>query len=183
MANPIGVFEDIQTAARRRLFTVWGIPWLATPWAWLSIPAFLFAGVLIATFSGVGGSGEATFGIGLVYGALLFGMNILHTAGHMLSSTLVGARMDAVLVTATRHITLYNGPQDDLPSRIHVGRALGGPLMNIAVGLVALALAGAAGGRYVGFFGTVNLVVGLVALLPIRSVDGEVIWREMRGGR
>lgn len=179
MANPLGVFEDIDTAARRRLFSFLGVPWLATPWAWVSVPGFLALGVLIAAAGGVGDSGEECFMIGLGYGALIFAANILHTVGHILSARAAGGPVDTVLITATRHLTLYLGAQDGVPRRTHLGRALGGPLMNLTLGLIVLALAGS--GRFLGFFGTVNLVIGVGALLPIRSVDGEVIWRETLG--
>ncbi|MBN1202837.1 MAG: hypothetical protein JXJ20_13380 [Anaerolineae bacterium] len=180
MANPMGVFEDIQTTPRRPLFTLLGVRWLATPYAVLSIPIFVGLGVVIGLVGSAGETPGTSLLIGLVYGLLLFLMNVLHSLGHILSGKLVGAPMDANLVTATRHINIYDGPQDGYPRRVHLGRALGGPLMNILVGIVTLIVWALVGGDVLRFFAVVNLVAGIGSLAPVRSVDGEVIWRELR---
>lgn len=174
MAQPLGVFEDIHTAPRRKLFTLWGVRWLATTTAWLSVPLFLAAGIVLALLGG------DSFGHGLALGAAIFVANVVHSFGHILSGKAVGAPMHANLVTATRHINLYTGPQEGLPARVHLGRALGGPLTNLIVGLLALILHFSAGGTLLRTFGMVNVVIGVGAFAPIPSADGEVIWRELR---
>ncbi len=61
-----------------------------------------------------------------------------------------------------------------------LGRALGGPLFSIAAGAIALGVWAGVEGTLLLFFALVNLLVGFGVLLPFPSVDGEVIWRELR---
>ncbi len=177
MTQPLGVFENIRTTPRRKLFRFLGVDWVATPYAWLSVPNFLAAGIVLALVSRWGEPVGEVLRAGVISGVLLFVMNIVHTIGHILGGHAVNAVMDANLVTATRHINLYLDDPPDLPRRVHLSRAGGGPLLNIAVGLV-IALVGA--GAWVSTFGMYNLVAGIGSLAPVHSVDGEVIWRELR---
>jgi len=179
MGNPLMVFENVKTAPRRRLFTLWGVPWLATPWAWASVPAFLAAGIVLAMIAGAGESGEERAVLGLGYGVLLLIANVLHSLGHIIGGKWAGHPMDANLVTATRHINIYRGHQGHLPRRVHLGRALGGPVMNLVVGILALIVGQVVEGSLIDSFGVMNVALGVVALAPIPTVDGEVIWREL----
>jgi hypothetical protein len=179
MSNPLMVFENIKTAPRRRLFTLWGVPWLATPWAWASVPAYLAAGIALAVIVGAGESGEERFTLGLGYGVLLLIVSILHSVGHIIGGKWAGHPMDANLITATRHVNIYRGHQGHLPRRVHLGRALGGPVMNLVAGAVALIVGQVVEGSLIDSFGMINLVAGLLAFLPIPTIDGEVIWREI----
>lgn len=181
MTNPLGVFEDIHTARRYDLFTLFGVRWLATPNAWMSIPGYLAAGFACAFALHLNQPGTDIVIGGITYGILLLLTNALHSVGHILGGKLAGAPMDANLVTATRHINLYSGSQEGLPSRVHLARASGGPVMNALIGVLALLLwFGLDGGDLLGFFGAINVLAGAGSLLPVRSVDGEVIWRELR---
>lgn len=180
MTQPLGVFENIQTTPRRKLFRFLGVDWVATPYAWLSVPNFLAAGIVLSAIARWGDPPGDVLLAGVISGALLFVMNIVHTIGHILGGHAVNAVMDANLVTATRHINLYVDDPPDLPRRVHLARASGGPLFNIVVGLVMLVLALAFGGAWMHTFGVYNLVAGIGSLAPVHSVDGEVIWRELR---
>jgi len=104
---------------------------------------------------------------------------VLHSVGHIIGGKLVGHPMDANLVTATRQINIYRGHQGHLPRRVHLGRALGGPVMNLLVGIIALIVGQAVEGQLIDAFGIINLVFAVLAFAPIPTVDGEVIWREL----
>jgi Zn-dependent protease len=108
---------------------------------------------------------------------------LFHSFGHILSGKMVHSAMDELLIASTRHVNLYLGDQSLVPGSIHVIRSLGGPLFNILVaglcyilkpimpaGLPSMLLASLI---------SVNLFFGLGGLLPIPTVDGEVIWREI----
>jgi hypothetical protein len=174
MTQPLLVAENIDTTPRRTLFMFLGVPWTATPQAWLGVLAQMTFGVAAAVVMGVG------LASGLLWGVLVVLSVALHSIGHILGGLSVGSPMDENLVTATRHVNIYRNDPPDLPSRVHLGRALGGPLMNLAVGVLGLAIFGLSGSLTLLLFGGFNLFVGIGALAPVPSVDGEVIWRELR---
>jgi Zn-dependent protease len=109
---------------------------------------------------------------------------VLHALGHIVSGKLVGSAMNALLITATRDVNLYDGDQSAIPGRVHLGRALGGPLGNLLIAGICLGfgplLASGLGADLAASLISVNLFFGLGGLLPLPSVDGEVIWRELR---
>ena len=63
--------------------------------------------------------------------------------------------------------------------KVHLVRSLGGPLMNFMLGGLFLVLWDSVRSPALGFFAGANLVIGVIVLLPIPSVDGGVIWREI----
>lgn len=91
--------------------------------------------------------------------------------------------MTEIYLAAIRPLTLY--PDQQEPARyVHLGQALGGPLFNLLLALMTgagwqLAPATLPQPYYAGLvaFLLANLLYGLGALLPLPSVDGEVIWR------
>lgn len=117
---------------------------------------------------------------GVLFGILLIVTNALHSIGHIIGGKMVNAPMDELLVTASRHVNIYLNDPLDLPSRVHLGRALGGPVLNIGVGLIVFLVALIIGSAGLLFFSIANLGYGIGALIPARSLDGEVIWRELR---
>lgn len=173
--GPLFVMEDIETTPRRTLFTLGGVPWRITPRGWLSQVAMLTLG-LIAGLIFMGGDLAAS----LIFGLLLIVSYGLHSLGHIISARMVGAPMDELLITATRPVNIYRNDPPDLPSRAHMGRAIGGPALNLLAGALGLALAVAGGGSFALFFGLLNSGLGLGSLLPVPSVDGEIILRELR---
>ena len=111
---------------------------------------------------------------------LLLLSQFLHIVGHTLGSKFVGAPMDANLILDTKILTYYPNAPVSLPSGVHLGRALGGPPVNIFVSIVAVVAWTIIGGHVLLFFVLVNLVIGWGVLLPFPGVDGEVLWRELR---
>jgi hypothetical protein len=108
---------------------------------------------------------------------------VVHGAGHIVGGLLVRGPMDELLFTATRGINLYSGDQARYRGRVHLGRALGGPLLNLlwaALMFCCLPLFGS------GFLAdlaaslaSTSLFIGAASFLPLPSVDGWVIWREV----
>jgi membrane-associated protease RseP (regulator of RpoE activity) len=122
-------------------------------------------------------------GLGVLAGLVVLAIQLLHELGHIVTARLAGGPMREIRFAAIRPLTLYDDPPG-LPARIHLGRAIGGPAANLAIGLAALPLwlAAAPGAPtfLLGVFTLVSIAFGLISLLPIPSVDGEVIWRSLR---
>lgn len=164
-----------------------GVPIAVTPTVWLQGPFFFAIGLALTWLPGRLPDGAAAGD--RVTNALVFMVaglvaNAVHAAGHIVSGRLAGSAMDELLITATRDASLYRGDQRGIPSRTHIGRAVGGPLANLAAASVAFALLaalgpGGAGRSVLARLASVNLGFGLGGLLPVPSVDGEVIWREV----
>ncbi|HEY4721741.1 MAG TPA: hypothetical protein VII92_07840, partial [Anaerolineae bacterium] len=92
---------------------------------------------------------------------------------------MIGIRYWGVLSTA-----VYPADEPALPASIHIQRALGGPSVSIAVGiligLVALALQNSAGIlKWLALFTALDnlLVIGLGAFLPLGFTDGSTLLR------
>jgi Zn-dependent protease len=183
MNRPLLVFEDIQTTPRRKLFLLLGTPWMATPYAWLSIPFWCLLGILTGLLGERDVPTEGRLLVGLGYGLLLALTNAIHSLGHVIASKLIGAPIGAILVTATRNINLHLTDQSRYPKGIHIRRALGGPLLNVALGFLCLEIARLAENDWLAVFALFNVVIGVCTLLPIPSLDGWVIWGELLGFR
>jgi membrane-associated protease RseP (regulator of RpoE activity) len=176
------VFEEFGSAPRRVLGRAFGVEWSTSPSGWLTLPAFGSLGLIAGLLWWDGPLAERV-GVGVLAGLVVLSIQILHELGHVVSARLAGGPMREVRFVAVRPLTLYHDAVEP-PSRVHLGRAVGGPAMNLLLGLVALPLWGAAdpgiGAFLLGMFALISLAFGLVSLLPIPSVDGEVIWRELR---
>jgi len=165
------------------LFTFLGTEWQATPYAWLSLPFWCLLGILTALVGERGTSTDGRLLVGLGYGVLLSLTNVIHSLGHVVASKLIGAPMDAILMTATRNINLHLRDQSGYAKGIHIGRALGGPLLNIAVGLICFAIGSLSQTEWLAAFALFNVVIGIFTLFPLPSIDGWVIWGELLGFR
>jgi Zn-dependent protease len=174
------IFEDIRKGPRRSLLKVLGVPWVATSRAWMSPIVFAAAGILLAWMMPPGGPpiGMKLL-VGVGYGALIYLAEIVHTIGHTVSGRAVGAPMTANILTATLHSNEYAADRTAVARHVHIGRAIGGPLANLVVGLLAAAALAQVASPWIRFFSQVNLLVGAAALLPIPTIDGSVIWREL----
>jgi len=108
---------------------------------------------------------------------------VFHAFGHILSGKLVNSAMDELLITTTRDVNLYHGDQSRVPGNVHLARSLGGPLFNLFVAGVCIFVStkfsqGFGSDLLASLIGT-NLFFGIGSFIPIPSVDGEVIWREI----
>jgi len=160
----------------------WGVTLTVTPLTWLS--PFVFFGLhLVLNVLNSNLSIAERF-----YEALLFTIaveiaTVLHAFGHILSGKLVHSAMDELLTTATRDVNLYYGNQSQIPSHVHLVRSLGGPIFNLFTAgifsLLALLIAPEFWSALVAEIISINLFLGIGSFLPLPSVDGQVIWREI----
>ena len=169
------VFEDFTKSPHRTFLRAFGVDWSTTPLGWLTVPAFASLGLLVGLLR-PGAPLPARLTNGLAGGLVVLASQLLHELGHVLTARLVGGPMREVRFAAIRPLTLYHDAVEP-PRRVHLGRALGGPAANLAVGLALLPSRGA---FLPAFAAWLNLAFGLISLLPIPSVDGEVIWRSLR---
>jgi Zn-dependent protease len=177
-----GIIEDVDTVRRIPIGRFWGVDLLVTPLTWLS--PFVFFGLHI--FLNLPNSQLSV--TDRLYQALLFTIaveitTVLHAFGHILSGKLVHSAMDELLITATRDVNLYHGAQTLVPSHVHLVRSLGGPIFNLIIAEVCTLLTPLIGpGFWLDLLGSListNLFFGFGGFIPLPSVDGEVIWREL----
>lgn len=150
------------------LFRVYGIP------IRLHVSFVLLAAVFAGWRWYEAGLYEA--GYSVVLGALLFGSVLLHELGH--------ARMGHHFGVATRDVTLYpfggvasmQLPVND--SRAELWIALAGPLVNVALAVVAGSLA-LWGVPYLIPFIAVNLGMAVFNLIPAYPMDGGRVLRAL----
>jgi Zn-dependent protease len=182
MSRPLGVIEDIATVKRIPIGSFWGVKLSVTPLTWLGPFIYFGLGLMLGGLRADMSVAER------ISDALLFSLaveitTVLHAFGHILSGKWVRAAMDELLIASTRDINLYYGDQSEYPSSIHIIRSLGGPVFNLVVaGLLSLVLTGMAadpGKVLIAQLVSTNTFFGVGGLLPIPSVDGEVIWREL----
>jgi|HigsolmetaAR202D_1030399.scaffolds.fasta_scaffold00006_83 Zn-dependent protease len=111
---------------------------------------------------------------------LFFEAEANHIAGHLVSSALVGAPIDRILL-GVRGYTLYDN--NDVEPYQHIGRAVGGPLGS-AISMLCWwgiwRLRRNKGGGDIATLGLIyNLFFTLGSWLPIPSVDGYVILKNI----
>src|SRR5436190_16111527 len=180
MSRPLGVIEDIDTVKHIPVGSFWGVKLSLTPFTWLGLPIYAVLGLILNVLHSYANFGER------IADALLFAVAVeitivLHALGHILSGKLINSAMDELIISSTRDITLYYGDQSQYAPYIHIVRSSGGPVFNLIVaGVLNLILLGVAGGPGIALLEqliSTNIFFGVGGLLPIPSVDGEVIWR------
>jgi hypothetical protein len=160
----------------------WGVRLSLTPLTWLGPPLFFALGlVLTVTQPGMAPETRLIDGFQFMLGVEL--ATLVHAIGHIASGKVVRAPMDELLITALRYVNLYDGDQSAQPRFVHIGRALGGPMANLLLAALFYSflahLPPGAIRDLAGRLQSVSLFIGLGSFLPIPSVDGEVIWREL----
>ena len=161
------------------LFRLMGIPWTYNAKSWLFVMPKFVIGLIVAFIFLRELPFTNRIGYGLLYGLLLNAILVLHIIGHTISSKWVGAPMDENFITPQLIITTYHD-EGEVSKRVHLARAVGGPIMNICLGLAGLMVWFMVGGHVLLYFALANLILVAYILMPIRGVDGEVIWRELR---
>jgi len=169
------VFEDIRSVKKYHLCMLFGVNWIVTRYAFLSIPFYLMLGLVIEILIGDKNLLLTRFMYGSVYGMLIFLLVTLHTIGHIISSKIVGAPMSDNILTSTFQVNKYDD-QKSFNRSIHVGRALGGPILNLTFGILAWLFQHSYPNPWIEFLSISSFVVGLYTLLPLPSLDGEVLW-------
>jgi hypothetical protein len=177
-----GIIEDIDTVRRIPIGQFWGVRLLVTPITWLG--PFVFFGLhFLINLLNSSLSLTDRFYQSLLFTIAVEITTVLHAFGHILSGKLVNSAMDELLITATRDVNLYHGDQSAIPGHVHLVRSLGGPVFNLMVaGLLSTLAAEIAPGFWSALVASListNRFFGFGGFLPLPSVDGEVIWREL----
>lgn len=177
-----GFIENLDTVRHILVGKFWGIKLSVTPITWLSPIVFFALGVILGTFESRMNLTQTLYHTGVfVIGVEI--STLIHALGHILGGKLVRSPMDELLLTATRGVNIYHGDQDAIPGFVHIGRAMGGPILNLLIYGVMMQLLHYSG---VGFrsdllaaIASTSLFMGAGGFLPLPSVDGQVIWREV----
>lgn len=177
--TPPYVIEDTTSRPSRRLVTMLGIEWMATPTAWIAPVWVAAVGIVIGLFVESGAAGQRVL-LGLVYGVLIGASVVLHQLGGALAGWLVGAPMLQVTFTATLAYNAYDESRE-YPSRVHVIRGLGEPVANLILGAVMLGLYWAGlHANVVLVLAVLNLVFFVVAMAPFPTMHGGVVLKHLR---
>jgi hypothetical protein len=181
--NKFFIIENLDIVRRIRIGRFGGVDLLVTRITWLG-PFVFFGFHFLVNLINVNISMNERLSQSLIFAFAVEVTTAIHALGHIASGKLVGSVMDELLITAVRDVNIYHGDQTQFPAKVHLGRALGGPTLNLIVVAVFM-LAGPS--IPAGFWSnlntsliSVNLFFGVGSFLPLRSVDGEVIWREVR---
>lgn len=177
-----GILENLATVRRIPIGKFWNVTLLITPLTWLGPFIFFSLHFILNLFNTQLVLNER------LYQALIFTIaveitTVLHAFGHILGGKIVHSAMDELLITTTRDVNLYHGDQSTVPGYIHLARSLGGPLFNLLMAgifsIFAQIIPSGFGAALTAGLVSTNLFFGLGSFLPIPSVDGEVIWREI----
>ena len=177
-----GFIENLDIVQHISFGKLWGIKLSITPFTWLSPVVFFVLGMLLGTFEPRMNLTQTLYHTGVFIIGVEISM-LIHALGHILGGKLVRSPMDELLLTATRGINIYYGDQTVIPGFVHLARALGGPILNLLVYVLMLQFLSYSG---VGFgkdllatITSTSLFMGAGGFLPLPSVDGQVIWREV----
>lgn len=144
---------------------------------WQLLPAAIAAAGLAGGM--IAGPGKGPLGnvvVGLGYGAMLAGSMVVHQLGHISTGRAIGQGMDGIVLQFPVPIELYAKRGKDVSLQTHRLRAIGGPMANLAVGLFARAISKRTGGRLGKATAFIYLAHAAGSLLPIKGLDGEVLW-------
>lgn len=163
----IGTLYNLEISAKRSAFIGFGGVWLVLTLVGL----FLIKLPLVESIVG-----------GFLCAALHWLSELLHHLGHAGAARRAGYPMTGVLFVHVLGMSLYPRDEPELPGKIHIRRALGGPAASLIVTIIALLIllvAQAVGGLFywvaLWFFLDNLLVFFLGAFLPLGFTDGSTI--------
>ena len=177
-----GIIEDIDTVRHIRVGQFWGVSLAITSLTWLS--PFIYFGLhfllnLLSPHLGI----SERFYQSMIFTIAVEITTVFHAFGHILSGKIVHSPMDELLIASTRDVNLYHGDQSRVPGYVHLVRSLGGPIFNLLVAGICYVFAPIITQSFwsalIASLFTTNLFFGIGGFLPLPSVDGEVIWREI----
>ncbi|HEX9330244.1 MAG TPA: hypothetical protein VF896_00070 [Anaerolineales bacterium] len=177
-----GFLENLDTVRHIPVGKFWGIKLSVTPITWLSPIVFFALGAILGIFEPRMNLIQTLYHIGVfVIGVEI--STLIHALGHILGGKLVRSPMDELLLTATRGVNIYHGDQEVFSGFVHVGRAMGGPILNLLTFSVLMQLLHYNGAGFrsdvLAAIASTSLFMGAGGFLPLPSVDGQVIWREV----
>jgi Zn-dependent protease len=180
--NKYFILENLETVRKIPLGKFWDVNILVTSWTWLG-PFVYFALYYIFNLLNFNLSLNERLAQAFFFALAIEITTAIHAFGHIVSGKLVNSAMDELLITALRDVNRYHGDQSQIKGTTHLVRALGGPVINLIVAGFCVYIARSIPS---GFWSnlnasliSVNLFFGLGGFLPIPSVDGQVIWREI----
>jgi Zn-dependent protease len=177
VTKPFLVFEDLASTSRRRLFTILGVEWVATTYAWVGPLFFSLLGILMSELAHSGLPIGERLVRGFGYGLFLYLSNTVHSLGHIVFGRVVGAPMNANLLTATRDVNVYEGDRRTIPEGLRVARSLGGPASNAILGTLILLTGYPVGSDWLRNCGYLSLGVAIWTLMPVPTLDGWIVWK------
>ena len=153
-----------------------GTAWFAPIW-------IAGVGIVISLVAHLGeNTGEGLL-IGLLFGLLIAGSMVVHQLGGIIAGNLIKAPMLQVIFTGTLGYDVYQ-ESEDYSDRVHVTRALGGPVANLALGLIMLAVYFSGfHSPIVLFLGALNVLFCFAAMTPIPTMDGGIVLKYLRRER
>jgi len=177
-----GFLENLDTVRHIPVGKFWGIKLSVTPITWLSPIVFFALGAILGIFEPRMNLIQTLYHIGVFVIGVEISM-LIHALGHILGGKLLRSPMDELLLTATRGVNIYHGDQEAIPGFVHVGRAIGGPILNLLTFSVVMQLLHYSGAGFrsdvLAAIASTSLFMGAGGFLPLPSVDGQVIWREV----
>src|SRR5258705_133775 len=127
-----GFIENLDTVRHIPVGKFWGIKLSVTPITWLSPIVFFALGVIVGTFESRMNLTQTLYHTGVfVIGVEI--STLMNALGHILGGKHVRTPMDELLLTATRGVNIYHGDQAAIPGFVHLGRAMGGPILNLLI--------------------------------------------------
>jgi Na+-transporting methylmalonyl-CoA/oxaloacetate decarboxylase gamma subunit len=168
--------QQIDFPNKITLFTIMGTHFCATPDVWLYGVKALGGGLITAVIFNRGSGVVSIITLGVVYALLILLTYVLHTVGHIISAREVNAPMAESVFTGRRQFNVYNDTTRPTPN-VNMGRAIGGPLMNLTLATIVFAVWAITPGWGILVFALANLVYGVGSLLPIEGYDGAVLIR------
>ena len=115
----------------------------------------------------------------LIAAVLHYLSETLHQLGHAFAAKRAGYPMTGIRFWFLLSTSIYPPGEPSLPGRIHIQRAIGGPIVSVCAGLIAgvsAAMTTGLIGWIIAFVAFENLVVfGLGAFLPLGFTDGSTI--------
>ncbi len=121
------------------LFTLMGLRVTITPMALVAYVALAVALMLVGLLIGLTFV-EALAG-GLIAALLHYLLSFAHHLGHAIAAQRTGYPMTGVHFWGILGLSLYPRDEPALPGRVHIQRALGGPLMSGAISIALAVLA------------------------------------------
>ncbi|MBI5567479.1 MAG: hypothetical protein HY870_21445 [Chloroflexi bacterium] len=116
---------------------------------------------------------------GLIATVLHYVSDTLHQLGHAFVAKRTGFPMTGIRFWFVLSTAIYPSGEPPLPGRIHIRRALGGPIVSVLIGVIVgviAALSTGVLGWIIAFTAFDNLLVlGLGAFLPLGFTDGSTI--------
>ena len=167
----------------RTLFTLLNIPFTVNWDSWQFLPPKFMIGIVVALFAAPVETIPEKILIGILYGILLNFVLLLHIIGHILSSKFVSPAMTEARITPMLIQTRYDRDSNAIAPVVHLTRTIGGVLMNLTMGIVGYFIWQIGNSQFAVFFMAANFVLMIFVLLPLPTLDGEVIWREIKNLR